>query len=174
VSELLGTETIDKKSSGETKGRQGSSSRNYDVLGRELFTPEEVRKLDNKKCIIFISGFNSIMDSKDVPFNHQMFGQTSDGQGKPYVHKTAGNTPLIGPPFEILTDQTVKCFEKLKEKGENVYIDSLTYEQFMMLGEAELGRRFTRQNEAQQKAKIMTVFYPDVPVQEMQEIWRGK
>ena len=37
---------------GETKGRQGSSSRNYDVLGRELFTPDEVRKLDNKKCII--------------------------------------------------------------------------------------------------------------------------
>lgn len=35
VSELLGKGTIDKKSSGETKGRQGSSSRNYDVLGRE-------------------------------------------------------------------------------------------------------------------------------------------
>ena len=52
VSELLGKGTIDKKSSGETKGRQGSSSRNYDVLGRELFTPDEVRKLDNKKCII--------------------------------------------------------------------------------------------------------------------------
>ena len=33
VSELLGKGTIDKKSSGETKGRQGSSSRNYDVLG---------------------------------------------------------------------------------------------------------------------------------------------
>ena len=40
VSELLGKGTIDKKSSGETKGRQGSSSRNYDVLGRELFTPD--------------------------------------------------------------------------------------------------------------------------------------
>ena len=30
-----------------------SSSRNYDVLGKELFIPDEVRKLDNKKCIIF-------------------------------------------------------------------------------------------------------------------------
>ena len=36
VSELLGKGTIDKKSSGETKGRQGSSSRNYDVLGRDM------------------------------------------------------------------------------------------------------------------------------------------
>ena len=64
MSELLGKGTIDKKSSGETKGRQGSSSRNYDVLGRELFTPDEVRKLDNKKCIIFIRGFDPIMDNK--------------------------------------------------------------------------------------------------------------
>ena len=79
VSELLGKGTIDKKSSGETKGRQGSSSRNYDVLGRELFTPDEVRKLDNKKCIIFIRGFDPIMDNKFIPFNHPMFNQTADG-----------------------------------------------------------------------------------------------
>ena len=73
VSELLGKGTIDKKSSGETKGRQGSSSRNYDVLGRELFTPDEVRKLDNKKCIIFIRGFDPIMDNKFIPFGHPAF-----------------------------------------------------------------------------------------------------
>ena len=36
ISKMLGKATIDKKSSGETRGRQGSSSRNYDVLGREL------------------------------------------------------------------------------------------------------------------------------------------
>ena len=78
---MLGKGTIDKKSSGETKGRQGSSSRNYDVLGRELFTPDEVRKLDNKKCIIFIRGFDPIMDNKFIPFNHPMFNQTADGKG---------------------------------------------------------------------------------------------
>ena len=84
VSELLGKGTIDKKSSGETKGRQGNSSRNYDVLGRELFTSDEVRKLDNKKCIIFIRGFDPIMDNKFIPFNHPMFNQTADGKGEPY------------------------------------------------------------------------------------------
>ena len=85
VSELLGKGTIDKKSSGETKGRQGSSSRNYDVLGRELFTPDEVRKLDNKKCIIFIRGFDPIMDNKFIPFNHPMFNQTADGKYETYI-----------------------------------------------------------------------------------------
>ena len=154
VSELLGKGTIDKKSSGETKGRQGSSSRNYDVLGRELFTPDEVRKLDNKKCIIFIRGFDPIMDNKFIPFNHPMFNQTADGKGKPYVHQIRGTNNLIGPPFEILSDKAVKYYEKLKDKGENVYIDSLTYEQFMMLGDAELSRRFSIQDEAEQKAKI--------------------
>lgn len=81
VSELLGKGTIDKKSSGETKGRQGSSSRNYDVLGRELFTPDEVRKLDNKKCLIFIRGFDPVMDDKFIPFSHPAFKQTADGKG---------------------------------------------------------------------------------------------
>ena len=154
VSELLGKGTIDKKSSGETKGRQGSSSRNYDVLGRELFTPDEVRKLDNKKCIIFIRGFDPIMDNKFIPFNHPMFNQTADGNGEPYVHQIRGADNLIGPPFEILSDKAVKYYEKLKDKGENVYIDTLTYEQFMMLGDAELSRRFSMQDEAEQKAKI--------------------
>ena len=51
-------------------------------LGRELFTPDEVRKLDNKKCIIFIRGFDPIMDNKFIPFNHPMFNQTADGKPK--------------------------------------------------------------------------------------------
>ena len=154
VSELLGKGTIDKKSSGETKGRQGSSSRNYDVLGRELFTPDEVRKLDNKKCIIFIRGFDPIMDNKYIPFAHPMFNQTADGKGEPYVHHSRGSNNLIGPPFELLSDKAVKHYEKLKEQGENVFIDTLTYEQFMLLGDAELSRRFSLQDEAEQKDKL--------------------
>ena len=49
---------------------------------------------------------------------------------------------------------SVKHYEKMKDKGENVYIDTLTYEQFMMLGDTELNRRFSMQDEAEQKAKI--------------------
>lgn len=154
VSELLGKGTIDKKSSGETKGRQGSSSRNYDVLGRELFTPDEVRKLDNKKCIIFIRGFDPIMDNKYIPFAHPMFNQTADGKGKPYVHPVKGDSPLTGQSFELLSEKAVKHYEKLKENGGNVYIDSLFYDAFMMLGEPELKRRLTGLDEAEQKAKI--------------------
>lgn len=154
VSELLGKGTIDKKSSGETKGRQGSSSRNYDVLGREIFTPDEVRKLDNKKCIIFIRGFDPILDNKYVPFGHPMFDQTADGKGEPYVHQIDADSHLIGPPFEILSQKAVEHYKKLQKKGENIYIDTLTYDEFMLLGDLELSRRFTALEEEYEKAKL--------------------
>ena len=154
VSELLGKGTIDKKSSGETKGRQGSSSRNYDVLGRELFTPDEVRKLDNKKCIIFIRGFDPIMDNKYVPFAHPMFKQTADGGGNPYVHRLKANDEIIGPPYKILSTKELNHYKTLKENGENVYIDKLSYEEFMMIGDKELGWRFQMLDEQEQKDRF--------------------
>lgn len=154
VSELLGKGTIDKRATGETMGRQGSSSRNYDVLGRELLTPDEARKFDNKKCLIFIRGFDPIMDNKYVPFGHPAFNQTADGDGEPYIHTPNQKNNLIGKPFELLSPKAVSFFETLKDKGENVYIDSLTYEEFMLLGELDVQRRFTDMDEAQQKAKL--------------------
>ncbi len=144
VSELLGKGTIDKKSSGETKGRQGSSSRNYDVLGRELFTPDEVRKLDNRKCIIFIRGFDPVMDNKFVPFSHPAFSQTADGGGKPYVHtpKQGGNTEK---PYQLLTKKSLAYYEELKKKGGNVYIDRLDYEELGLLTESGMKKRLLAQ-----------------------------
>ena len=153
VSELLGKGTIDKKSSGETKGRQGSSSSNIDVLGRELFTPDEVRKLDNRKCLIFIRGFDPIIDNKYVPFKHPMFSQTEDGGGKAFEYQTKSELKVIDKPFKILSDKALKYYERLKDKGENIYIDKLTYEEFMLLGSDELKKRFTKLDEDKQKDK---------------------
>lgn len=126
MSELLGKGTIDKKSSGETKGKNGSSSRNYDVLGRELLTPDEARKLDNKKCLIFIRGFDPNIDNKFLPFAHPAFNQTADGKGESYIHSVNKAVNVIGPPYEILSNEALKHYKKCRDNGENVYIDSLT------------------------------------------------
>lgn len=131
VSELLGKSTIDKKSTGETKGRQGSSSQNYDVLGRELLTPDEVRKLDNKKCILFIRGLNPVLDDKYIPFSHPMFHQTADGGGAAYEHKPKENQK----PYELLNEKAICYYEKQKKAGAPVYINTVTYEAFMQLGD---------------------------------------
>ena len=154
VSELLGKGTIDKKSSGETKGRQGSSSRNYDVLGRELFTPDEVRKLDNKKCIIFIRGFDPVMDDKYVPFGHPMFALTADGGGRPYVHRTLAEGGIVGPPYELLSQKALEHYRKLKDKGENVHIDRLTYEELMLLNDSEFVNRIQLAEEQEAKDRF--------------------
>lgn len=154
VSELLGKGTIDKKSSGETKGRQGSSSRNYDVLGRELFTPDEVRKLDNKKCIIFIRGFDPIMDSKFIPFGHPAFDQTADGKGKPYVHVPNSGGGGQALPFQLLTPKALSYYEELKKKGENVYIDKIDCKDFELLTDAGMKKRFISMEEQEQKERL--------------------
>ncbi len=78
----------------------------------------------------------------------------AERHGEPYIHVINGKRNLIGPPFEILSEKAVKHYEKLKEKGANVYIDTLTYDEFKMLGDRELRRRFTKLDEKEQKDKV--------------------
>ena len=151
ISKLLGKATIDKKSSGETRGRQGSSSRNYDVLGREIMMPDEVRKMDNKKCLIFIRGFDPILDDKFRPFGHPMFAQSADGEGEPYVHRKefSGAGSGDGPAFTLLNDKALSYYEELQKKGEKVYIDKMSYQEFLLLGQVGMKKRFMDLDEAQ-------------------------
>ena len=64
ITEMLGKYTLGKRSSSESLGSKGSTSSNFDVVGRELMTPDEVRRMDNKKELVFIRGCNPIMDDK--------------------------------------------------------------------------------------------------------------
>ena len=153
ISELLGKATIDKRSTGETRGRQGSASRNYDVLGRELFTPDEVRKLDNDKCIVFIRGFDPIIDDKYDTFHHPRFEECGMGNGQLYEHKPKKQGTIIGNTFELLSPKAVSYFMKRKENGANIYIDSLSYEQFCVLTEVDMQKRFMEVAEQEEKAK---------------------
>ena len=66
-----------KQSKGESAGKSGSSSSNYDVIGRDLLTPDEVRKMDNSKCLIFIRGFDPIMDDKFHTLESEEFALAS-------------------------------------------------------------------------------------------------
>lgn len=162
MSELLGKETIDKKSSGETKGKQGSSSRNFDVLGRELLTPDETRKLNNKKCLVLIRGFDPIFDNKFLPFKHPAFQQTADGKGAAYVHIPMSSGNVVGPVLELLSPGAVEYYEKLQRKGEGVYIDNLTYEEFNLLTGNELQQRFLSLDEQQQREQLQNEEEPEL------------
>ena len=129
ISELLGKSTIDKRSSGETLGKRGSSSRNYDVLGRELMTPDEVRKLDNKKCIVLIRGCDPVIDFKYNTFKHPMFKRSGDGEGKWYIHH-----PERKKGIDIIDKETAERLKKEAGEDGNVIITTITAEELIRLG----------------------------------------
>ena len=89
ISELLGKETIDTRTSSQSKGRNGSFSQNFQQTGRELMTPDEVRRLDNKNAIVLIRGEKPVIDEKYDILKHPNIHRTEDGSAPPYLH-----TPL--------------------------------------------------------------------------------
>ena len=100
VSELLGKETIDTNSYGQNKGRNGSFTKNDQLQGRELMTPDEVRMLDNRYGILFIRGEYPVMDLKYDLMKHPKIALTEDGGAKPFIHgqdtKSKATISLIG------------------------------------------------------------------------------
>jgi type IV secretion system protein VirD4 len=98
ISEALGKSTIDTKTHGQTKGRSGSYSTNFQMSGRELLTPDEVRGLDNRYAILFIRGAKPVMDLKYELTEHPAIRYTVDGGGPPYIHHQ--KTPkCLGKPL---------------------------------------------------------------------------
>src|SRR5574344_756617 len=86
VSELLGKETIDTDTYSRSFGQHGNFSTNYQITGRELLTPDEVRMLDNKNALLFIRGEKPVMDLKYNMLQHSNIELTANGKEKPYEH----------------------------------------------------------------------------------------
>ena len=86
VSKLLGKETIDTNTYGLSRGRNGNYSTNYQITGRELLTPDEVRMLDNKYALLFIRGERPIQDFKYDILHHPNVEETTDGGAPAYIH----------------------------------------------------------------------------------------
>ena len=78
VSELLGKATIDKTSSSRSRGKSGSSSKNFDRMGRELMMPDEVKKLPKKECLLFVSGKAPFRSVKFDYSQHPYYKYSSD------------------------------------------------------------------------------------------------
>lgn len=96
VSELLGKETIDTNTYGQTKGKSGSYSTNFQQSGRELLQPDEVRMLDNQNALLFIRGERPILDAKYDLMKHPNIRYTEDGGAGPFNYAKA---PLVHDDF---------------------------------------------------------------------------
>lgn len=116
VSELLGKETIDTNTFGKSTGRSGNYSTNYQISGRELLTPDEVRMLDNQYAILFIRGERPVMDFKYDILKHPNVAFTTDGKEEPYKH---GEVTIEHTTISILDmDATIVPSENF---GETTY-----------------------------------------------------
>ena len=114
VSEMLGKATIDTKTHGQTKGKSGSYSTNFQMSGRELLTPDEVRKLDNRYALLFIRGASPVMDEKYDLMHHPAISHSSLGGAAPYIHHGTKPPIYIGRP--LLRVGGTEAIHPLKEE----------------------------------------------------------
>lgn len=86
VSKLLGKETLHTNTYGRTRGRNGSYSKNDQLIGRELLDPAEVRMLNNSNALLFIRGERPVLDLK-YPFQeHPNYSMTESGGGISFTY----------------------------------------------------------------------------------------
>ena len=114
VSEMLGKATIDTKTHGQTKGKSGSYSTNFQMSGRELLTPDEVRKLDNRYALLFIRGASPVMDEKYDLMHHPAISHSSLGGATPYIHH--GSKPSIYTGRPLFRVGSTENLNPLKEE----------------------------------------------------------
>lgn len=104
MSKLLGKETVHTRTRGQTKGRSGSSSVNFQQTGRDLMTPDEIRMLPTNDALLFIRGEKPVRDKKYDIKKHPNVRRTADGRAKPYIHNPpVPDYTLPDLPYEFRT-----------------------------------------------------------------------
>lgn len=104
VSKLLGKETVHTRTRGQTKGRSGSSSVNFQQTGRDLMTPDEIRMLPTNDALLFIRGEKPVRDKKYDIKKHPNVRRTADGRATPYIHNPpVPDYTLPDLPYEFRT-----------------------------------------------------------------------
>ena len=82
LSQSLGKETIDTFNTGESRGRETSHSLNYQKLGKELATIDELAVLDGGKCILQLRGVRPFLSDKYDITRHPNYKYLSDANPK--------------------------------------------------------------------------------------------
>ena len=145
VSKLLGKETIDTNTYGQSKGRNGSYSTNWQIAGRELLMPEEVRMLDNRYSLVFIRGERPVRDFKYDILKHPNVKLTTDGGAEAYRHGE-----------DTCSVATVRFDKELLKQAAEKDTDNTVKHRFILLTEEELEDKFIEleeQENAEQQEK---------------------
>lgn len=109
MSDMLGDMTIDTRSESISTGKTGGGNLQNSKAGMKLMTPEQVREMPNRDCILMIEGMRPVYDRKNRPFNTSVWKEAEALAGKHgYTH-----------PVRVIHDKekdvykTVDCEEKI-------------------------------------------------------------
>ena len=103
MSELLGKETIDSFNTSENRGREVSHGLNYQKLGKELMTQDEIAVMDGGKCILQLRGVRPFFSDKYDITKHPKYKYLSDAdpQNAFDVEKYRKRRPALPKPDEV-------------------------------------------------------------------------
>lgn len=82
ISEMLGKETIDLYNTSVTRGNQESHGQNFQKLGKDLMSPDEIAVMDNSKCILQVQGIRPFFSDKYDITRHPQYKKLSDYHSK--------------------------------------------------------------------------------------------
>ena len=102
MSELLGKETIDSFNTSETRGRELSHGLNYQKMGKQLMTEDEIAVMDGGKCILQVRGVRPFFSDKFDITKHPKYKYLSDADPKNAfdMEKHIKRRPAIVKPDE--------------------------------------------------------------------------
>lgn len=102
LTEVLGKESIDTYTTSDTRGTQRSYGTNYQKLGRELMTMDELATMDGSKCILQLRGVRPFLSQKYDLTKHPNYKYTADADKKLAFHIEALlNTKLKIKPGDV-------------------------------------------------------------------------
>lgn len=143
ISKLLGEMTIDTRNDGVTTGSHGSSSLNNQRAGRGLMTPGEVKRLDRKKCLIFMEGQYPILDWKNLPFDTPEWKESERLAGKEgYKHpvrvvynpKTMTYRTIRNESkFQAIDKKDVAFYKEAEKTDNSIKVCKVNEEEFLYL-----------------------------------------
>lgn len=107
ISELLGKETIDTRTSSQSKGRNGSFSQNFQQTGRELASVDELAVLDGGKCILQLRGVRPFLSEKYDITKHPNYKYLSDADRR----NTFDIEKFLSTKLKVKPEETYEVYE---------------------------------------------------------------
>ena len=111
LSEILGKETIDLYNTGESRGKETSHSLNYQKVGKELMSMDEISVMDGSKCILQLRGVRPFLSNKYDLLKHPKYSLTSDAD----EHNTFDIERFISHRLKVKPTDTVEVYDCTSE-----------------------------------------------------------